>query len=85
MITTQIAACSIIINSLLGRMPDWDEAAMQEAIELVSSGRETASQVSRSFGIPRSTLRWRLKEAGSDESKSVLAVGIRRETTTLLS
>ena len=54
-------------------MPNWDEAAMQDAIDRVNSGQENVNQVSKSFGIPRTTLMWRLKAEGGDDS--VLGVG----------
>jgi len=49
-------------------MPKWEEEKMVEAIELVNSD-ERISDVSKLYGIPRSTLSYRLKES------NVLSVG----------
>ena len=50
-------------------MPNWDEEKMAEAIELVNSGGKSISDVSKWYGIPRTTLSYRLKES------NVLGVG----------
>lgn len=61
--------CFVVKEKKKVQKSNWTEDAMQKALRLISRGR-SQRYVERKFGIPRRTLRNRLKIAASSRKNS---------------